>query len=45
MFYDLLHNDIHKANWKVRQIDKNQYAIVVYDFGFVIEKNLEIDLL
>lgn len=38
MFYDLLHNDIHKANWKVRQIDKNQYAIVVYDFGFCYRK-------
>ena len=38
MFYDLLHNDIHKANWKVRQIDENKFAIVVYDFGFCYRK-------
>jgi len=40
LFYDILHNDIHKANWKVRQITDNQYAIVVYDFGFCYKKTL-----
>ena len=40
LFYDILHNDIHKANWKVRKITDNQYAIVVYDFGFCYKKTL-----
>ena len=34
LFYDVLHNDVHKANWKVRRIDENRFAVVVYDFGF-----------
>ena len=38
LFCDLIHNDIHKANWKVRQIDENRYSIVVYDFGFCYQK-------
>jgi predicted unusual protein kinase regulating ubiquinone biosynthesis (AarF/ABC1/UbiB family) len=40
LFYDILHNDIHKANWKVRKITDNQFAIVVYDFGFCYKKTL-----
>ena len=41
LFYDVLHNDIHKANWKVRVIDENRYAIVVYDFGFCYKKKIK----
>jgi len=41
LFYDILHNDIHKANWKVRKVDENRFAIVVYDFGFCYKKKLK----
>lgn len=41
LFYDVLHNDIHKANWKVRAIDENKFAIVVYDFGFCYKKKIK----
>lgn len=40
LFYDVLHNDIHKANWKVRRINENRFALVVYDFGFCYKKKL-----
>ena len=40
LFYDVLHNDIHKANWKVRRINENRFALVVYDFGFCYKKRL-----
>ena len=40
LFYDIIHNDIHKANWKVRTID-NKYALVIYDFGFCFRKRLK----
>ena len=45
LFGDLIHNDIHKANWKVRQIDENQYSIVVYDFGFCYQNVVKIEKL
>ena len=41
LFYDVLHNDVHKANWKVRRIDENRFAVVVYDFGFCYKKKIK----
>jgi len=38
LFDDVMHNDIHKANWKVRKINDDRYAMVVYDFGFCYTK-------
>ena len=29
-----LHGDLHKGNWKVRKNEKNEYQIIVYDYGF-----------
>jgi len=40
LFYEIMHNDIHKANWKVRTID-NKYALVIYDFGFCFRKRVK----
>lgn len=42
LFDDIMHNDIHKANWKVRKVTENRYSIIVYDFGFCYQKK-EID--
>ena len=41
LFDDIMHNDIHKANWKVRKITANRYAIVIYDFGYCYRKRLK----
>jgi predicted unusual protein kinase regulating ubiquinone biosynthesis (AarF/ABC1/UbiB family) len=38
LFDDIMHNDIHKANWKVRKINEDRYSMVVYDFGFCYTK-------
>ena len=38
LFDDVMHNDIHKANWKVRKINDDRYSMVVYDFGFCYQK-------
>jgi serine/threonine protein kinase len=34
LVYDIMHTDIHKANWKIRKINDNIYSIVIYDFGY-----------
>ena len=41
LFCDVMHNDIHKGNWKVRKLKEDRYAIVVYDFGFCGKGNLK----
>jgi len=38
LFHDIMHNDIHKANWKIRKLNEDRYLIVVYDFGFCYKK-------
>ena len=30
---NMIHGDLHKGNWKVREVN-NKYKLVVYDFGF-----------
>jgi len=41
LFYDIMHNDIHKANWKVRKINEDRYALIVYDFGYCYHKQVK----
>jgi len=38
LFHDIMHNDIHKANWKVRKINEDRYSLVIYDFGYCYRK-------
>ena len=46
MFGKYIHCDLHDANWKVLKQKKNElddsdvYKIIIYDFGYVIENNL-----
>lgn len=40
MFLDYIHNDLHKANWKIINHD-NIYKIIIYDFGYVIKNNMQ----
>ena len=37
-FSDIIHCDLHDANWKVVE-SNGEYKIVIYDFGYVIENN------
>ena len=41
LFHDIMHNDIHKANWKVRKLDGDRYSIVIYDFGYCYKKQVK----
>jgi len=41
LFDDIMHNDIHKANWKVRKLTEDRYSIVIYDFGFCHRKRVK----
>ena len=41
LLYDIMHNDIHKANWKVRKLTADRYALVIYDFGFCYRKRVK----
>jgi hypothetical protein len=41
LFDDIMHNDIHKANWKIRKVDENRYSLVIYDFGFCYTKRVK----
>ena len=41
LLYDIIHNDIHKANWKVRKITEDRYVIIVYDFGYCYHKQVK----
>ena len=36
---DFSHGDLHNYNWKVKQIDKNKYGIIIYDMGLCLETN------
>jgi predicted unusual protein kinase regulating ubiquinone biosynthesis (AarF/ABC1/UbiB family) len=38
LFDDVMHNDIHKANWKVQELSHDRYALIIYDFGFCYQK-------
>ena len=35
---NLVHGDVHKGNWSVREVD-GQYSILVYDFGITFNFN------
>jgi len=41
LFYDIMHNDIHKANWKVRKLNDDHYSLVIYDFGYCYNKRIK----
>ena len=41
LFDDIMHNDIHKANWKVRKINEDRYVLVIYDFGYCHRKRVK----
>ena len=41
LFHDIIHNDLHKANWKVRKLDDDRYSIVIYDFGYCYKKQVK----
>lgn len=41
LFYDIMHNDIHKANWKIRKLNEDRYSMVVYDFGYCYHKRVK----
>jgi len=40
LFYDIMHNDIHKANWKIRKLNEDRYSLVIYDFGYCYRKRV-----
>ena len=44
MFGKYVHSDLHDANWKILRQHKpgcdDTYKIIIYDFGYVIENNL-----
>ena len=41
LFDDIMHNDIHKANWKVRKINEDRHVLIIYDFGFCHRKRVK----
>lgn len=41
LFDDIMHNDIHKANWKVKCLPDNKYSLIIYDFGYCYKKKLK----
>ena len=41
LFYDIMHNDIHKANWKIRRLNEDRYSLVIYDFGYCYKKRVK----